>query len=62
MFGGVTTCLLEMVQVTEVNVDLRICLVTEGLTEDAVSARLHQGARCVLVCVYVCVCVGERYI
>ena len=31
-------------QMVEVNVDLRSYVVTEGLTEDAVSARLHQGA------------------
>ena len=30
-------------QMVEVNVDLRSYVVTEGLTEDAVSARLHQG-------------------
>ena len=30
-------------QVMEVNVEMRTCQVTEGLTEDAVSARLHQG-------------------
>ena len=27
----------------EVNAELQTCRVTEGLTEDAVSARLHQG-------------------
>ena len=27
----------------EVDVDMLTCQVTEGLTEDAVSARLHQG-------------------
>ena len=32
-----------MWQVMEVDVDMRTCQVTEGLTEDAVSARLHQG-------------------
>ena len=31
------------VQVMEVDVDMLTCQVTEGLTEDAVSARLHQG-------------------
>ena len=30
-------------QVMEVDVDMLTCQVTEGLTEDAVSARLHQG-------------------
>lgn len=30
-------------QVMEVNVDLRTCNVTEGMTEDAVSARLYKG-------------------
>lgn len=30
----------------EVDVDMLTCQVTEGLTEDAVSARLHQGMRC----------------
>ena len=30
-------------QVMEVNLDILTCQVTEGLTEDAVSARLHQG-------------------
>ena len=32
-------------QVMEVDVDMLTCQVTEGLTEDAVSARLHQGMR-----------------
>ena len=30
-------------QVMEVQSDVRLCTVTEGLTEDAVSARLVQG-------------------
>ena len=30
-------------QVMEVQADVRLCTVTEGLTEDAVSARLVQG-------------------
>ena len=33
-------------QVMEVQSDVRLCTVTEGLTEDAVSARLVQGASC----------------
>ena len=32
-----------LLQVMEVDVDMLTCQVTEGLTEDAVSARLHQG-------------------
>jgi len=27
----------------EVQADMRLCTVTEGLTEDAVSARLYRG-------------------
>ena len=34
---------VDCVQVMEVDVDMLTCQVTEGLTEDAVSARLHQG-------------------
>ena len=34
---------MQVVQVMEVDVDMLTCQVTEGLTEDAVSARLHQG-------------------
>lgn len=30
-------------QVLEVQPDMMTCAITEGLTEDAVSARLHQG-------------------
>ena len=33
----------------EVQADMRLCTVTEGLTEDAVSARLFQGARFCLI-------------
>ena len=33
------------VQVMEVQPEVRLCTVTEGLTEDAVSARLFQGNR-----------------
>ena len=31
-------------QVMEVHASLLTCHITDGLTEDAVSARLHQGA------------------
>ena len=44
--GSNQTCHLTPVhflQVMEVDVDMLTCQVTEGLTEDAVSARLHQG-------------------
>lgn len=34
---------MQVLQVMEVDVDMLTCQVTEGLTEDAVSARLHQG-------------------
>ncbi|EIE20036.1 hypothetical protein COCSUDRAFT_58259 [Coccomyxa subellipsoidea C-169] len=34
---------LDLQQVLEVQSDMMTCAITEGLTEDAVSARLHQG-------------------
>ena len=37
------SCPATALQVIEVNAELQTCRVTEGLTEDAVSARLHQG-------------------
>ena len=46
LVGGGSACLLtpvRLLQVMEVDVDMLTCQVTEGLTEDAVSARLHQG-------------------
>ena len=32
-----------MLQVMEVSLDTQLCTVMEGLTEDAVSARIHKG-------------------
>ena len=33
-------------QVMEIKLDTHTCTVMEGLTEDAVSARIHQGKPC----------------